>query len=46
MDKTVCIGVGTGGAREAIAPPIFLEGGLSPFISSLVLLQYRLSKLN
>ena len=24
------IGIGTGGARGAIAPPIFLEGGLSP----------------
>jgi len=24
------IGIGTGGAGGAIAPPIFLEGGLSP----------------
>ena len=26
----ICIGVGTGGARGAIAPPIFWKGGQSP----------------
>ena len=42
----VTIGVGTGGLGGLQPPQYSWKGGLAPFISRLVLLQYRLSKLN